>query len=495
MPTISLLDKVSDMGLKRQIKYQTRVLLPLVALIWIIVIVLGVWMYNTERRLRVENIRTQVDLIGARILDTYEKNVDPTAFLGFVEDFYSKDRLFDEIRVSVYNGDSLICAIGDPIDLPSAMRYKGSELVIRDADEIGDSHDNFYYRVIESNFDKDMKVYTVLPFSNELIQASRVSTSIYLMLITVALFATFIAYIMAHRMGHTIRVLRDFALRAGSDPTFVPSSDFTHDELGDIARQIIRFYNDRNRSLIKLKREHKVAMRALEEKTRIKRDLTNNINHELKTPIGVIKGYLDTINANPDMDEESRRRFLGKVSEHVDRLIQLLEDLSSITRLEDGSQMINTEPVDFHEIVFQTFSDLEDSGVMGEMELNYDIPIDCSVVGNAALLSAMLGNLAKNSVAYSKGTECNLVLTGKDPDYFYFAFYDDGVGVKEESLPHLFERFFREDSGRSRKKGGTGLGLCIVQNTVEALGGTISAENREGGGLMFRFSLRRIKPA
>ncbi|MDE6333185.1 MAG: HAMP domain-containing histidine kinase [Muribaculaceae bacterium] len=125
------------------------------------------------------------------------------------------------------------------------------------------------------------------------------------------------------------------------------------------------------------------------------------------------------------------------------------------------------------------------------MTFNYDIPTYCRVVGNCDLLLAMINNLAKNAAAYSKGTECNLILTDKDDEYFHFAFYDNGVGVKEASLPHLFERFFREDSGRSRKKGGTGLGLCIVQNTIEALGGTITASNREGGGLLFRFTLKR----
>ena len=125
------------------------------------------------------------------------------------------------------------------------------------------------------------------------------------------------------------------------------------------------------------------------------------------------------------------------------------------------------------------------------MEFNYDIPTYCRVIGNESLLTGMLNNLTKNAVFYSKGTECNLILTGQDDTFYHFAFYDNGVGVKESSLPHLFERFFREDSGRSRKKGGTGLGLPIVQNTIEALGGTIQASNREGGGLLFRFTLRK----
>ena len=481
------------MGLKRQIKYHWRVFLPFVSLIWLIVIVLGVWMYFTQRDLRVNNIRSQVDFMSARILDAYEKNIDPSAFFGFVDEYYSTNRLFDDIRVSVYHNDTLLSSIGAPISVPDFKGYKGdSEAVIRDTD-YNRHHDNFYYRVIRSSKDPGMKVYTMLPFSAELFQASKVSTSIYLILVTVALFATFIAYIMAHQMAHNIRMLRDFALRAGSDPTFVPSTEFTHDELGDISRQIIIFYNDRNRALVKLKREHSVAMHALEEKTRLKRDLTNNLNHELKTPIGVIKGYLDTINANPDMDEQQRLHFMKKVGDHVDRLTQLLDDLSTITRLEDGSQMINTEPVDFHEVVYNTANDLEEAGVMGSMEFNFNIPTSCRVVGNEALLSAMISNLAKNAAAYSKGTECCVDLVGEDDDTFRFAFYDNGTGVKEESLPHLFERFFREDSGRSRKRGGTGLGLCIVQNTVEVLGGTITASNRPEGGLRFDFTLRKVK--
>lgn len=484
------------MASKKRIKYHWRVFLPLVALVWIIVIALGVWVYTIQRNLRIDNIRTQVDLIAARIIDTYDKDIDPSAFLGFVEEFYTDNKLFDNIRVSVYENDSLLCAIGNVITQPMVRDATDVESFTRGRKEVEDRrrHNNFYYRV-RHNADGSMAVYTMLPFSEEVLQASRVSTSIYIALVTVALLATILAYAMAHSMGRNIRMLRDFAVRAASDPTFVPSTDFSHDEFGDISRQIIRFYNERNRGLIKLKREHKVAMHALEEKQRIKRDLTNNINHELKTPIGVIKGYLDTINAHPEMDEQQRNRFLKKVNDHVDRLTQLLNDLSTITRLEDGQQMIAVEPVDFHEVVFNTVNDLEEAGVMGEMEFNYDVPTYCRIVGNEALLSAMISNLAKNAAAYSKGTECNLILTGVDDDFYHFAFYDNGVGVKESSLPHLFERFFREDSGRSRKKGGTGLGLCIVQNTVEALGGTISAANRDGGGLLFRFTLKKVDNA
>ncbi len=485
------------MGLKKHIKYQWRLLLPLLLLVWLIVIVLGVWMFHTEKKLKVEKLRTQITLVNSRIVAAYDSNTDPSDFLDFIKDYYRQNPVYDDIRMSVYHTGTLIYQIGEPIQVPETRDFKTGGIT-NTADTQFDTNEsrresNFYYDVLQSR-DHKLLVYTMLPFSPEVVAASSASKSIYVILISVAILATFMALVIAHRIGKNISMLRDFAMRAGSDPTFVPSMAFPRDEIGDIARQIVKFYNERSASIIKLKREHKVAMHALEEKTRLKRELTNNINHELKTPIGVIKGYLDTINEHPDMDEESRRHFMQKVGEHVNRLTQLLDDLSSITRLEYGSKMINTEPVDFHEVVFQAVSDLETSGILGQMVFNYDIPTYCRVIGNNGPLIAMINNLAKNAASYSKGTECNLILTDKDDEFFYFAFYDNGVGVKESSLPHLFERFFREDSGRSRKKGGTGLGLCIVQNTIEALGGAITASNREGGGLLFRFTLKRYIP-
>ena len=482
------------MGLKRHFSLQWRLFMPLVAIIWFIVAVAGIWLYFRGRDSRIERIRSQVDLINARIISAYSDDIDPLNFLRFIGRYYIENPLYDRIRISAYYDGSLIYNIGEQVVLTDAeqLRRKGiSTLPLTDTDEA--SADNFYYGVAKSK-DRRLIVYTVLPFDSDLNTALKGSYAIYFILIGVASVGTLLAFILSRRLGHDIGLLRTFALRAGSDPDFVPASVFSNDELGDISRQLVRLFNERNAAVLKIKREHNVALHALEEKTRLKRELTNNVNHELKTPIGVIKGYIDTIRENPDMDVEARQHFLQKASEHVERLVQLLNDLSSITRLEFGAQMINLEHIDFHEIVFQCASDFEASGSLGNMEFNYDIPTYCRVIGNAALLTGVIANLTKNAVHYSRGTECNLILTGQEGTHYQFAFYDNGIGVKPSSLPHLFERFFREDSGRSRKKGGTGLGLPIVQNTIEALGGTISVSNRDGGGLLFRFTLRKAKP-
>lgn len=476
------------MGLRKRISYQWRFLLPMVALVWLVVVVLGVYMRRHERSLKEEAIKTQVALVNQRILYAYEKDTYVEDFLDFLVNNYKNSQAFDDIRVSVYHNGVLVHHVGEVIS-PEAHVDKGSGGGLQLNTFEQRNRDNFLY-LPSTSADKKLNVLTILPYTSDMVKASGMSVSLILFLVAVAIAASLLAFLLARRIGRNLNLLSTFATQAASNPNFVPNYEYTHDELGDIARQIVRFHTERSSSLNKLRREHSVAMHALEEKSRLKRDLTNNINHELKTPVGVIKGYIETIIQNPDMDEGSRNHFIKKVYEHVQRLTQLLEDLSSITRLEFGAQMINAEPIDFHEVVFQAVSDLETSGVMGKMVINYDIPTYCRVIGNTGLLEAVIANLAKNAAAYSKGTECNIVLIDKDDEFFHFAFYDNGVGVKESSIPHLFERFFREDYGRSRKKGGTGLGLCIVQSTIEALGGTITASNRESGGLLFRFTLR-----
>ena len=106
----------------------------------------------------------------------------------------------------------------------------------------------------------------------------------------------------------------------------------------------------------------------------------------------------------------------------------------------------------------------------------------------------MISNLVKNSVAYSQGTQMGIEVLGRSQSYFTFSFYDNGVGVSEEHVPRLFDRFYRVDTGRSRKAGGTGLGLPIVKSSVNTMGGSISVRNRRGGGLEFIFTLPRPKP-
>ncbi|MDE6491337.1 MAG: HAMP domain-containing histidine kinase, partial [Muribaculaceae bacterium] len=343
----------------------------------------------------------------------------------------------------------------------------------------------FFYAARKSN-DGRIFVHTAMPFSASITDALKTESYMWYISITLAVTVTIIAYFSTRYIGKNIRLLRDFANRAANSRTIDVDMKFPHDELGDISRQIVRIYRDKDKAMTRSEHEHQVALRATEEKARIKRQLTNNINHELKTPVGVIKGYLDTIASTPDLPDELRRSFLEKARQNVERLCSLLNDVSTITRLDESRNKIPTTEIDYHDLVYDVSNDLDASHINGDLSFNFDIPFDCKVKGNYALLSGMLFNLIRNAATYSHGTEINLRLTNESHAFYTFSFSDDGIGVSPEHLPHLFERFYRVDSGRMRKSaqsGGTGLGLPIVKNTVLTFGGSITVRNAPNRGL------------
>lgn len=469
--------------------------IPLVLTLWGMLFGMAYYQYYNEREYRKNEIKEQLSLINARVIAAAMTETDPVPFLDFVADYYIKKPLYDRIRITVYENGAMLKTYGEPIGLneEEIRRQQGLTTTPGINEQEDDSHKEYFYYKRDQSPDGRYVIYTVLPFDNDVITATMPSDKIFWVMISIAIVMTIISFYSTRYFGRNIRILRTIANQAASDPNFIPPMNYPHDELGDITRQIVHMYNKRLESLELQKREHEVALHAIEDKARAKRQLTNNINHELRTPIGVIKGYLDTIMDTPDMDEGARNHFIRKAQEHVNRLVNLIADVSAITRLEEGGELINTEELDYHDLVFTMASDLETSGAIGSMTFSYDLPFGCEINGNYNLLTGMLLNLAKNAASYSKGTRCELKYLGEDDKFYKFVFQDNGVGVGEEHLPHLFERFYRIDSGRARKAGGTGLGLPIVEATITAHGGEISVANGELGGLAFTFTLPKYK--
>ena len=191
------------------------------------------------------------------------------------------------------------------------------------------------------------------------------------------------------------------------------------------------------------------------------------------------------------MSADQRNYFLSKTKANVDRLISIINDMSMMMRLEDAKSTIQMSEIDFYDMVSNFADEMIQSGIMGDMTFDVDLPPDCRVVGNQDLINGFLSNLTKNALAYSGGSKVSLSMIGKNDEFYIFSFSDNGSGVANEHLAHLFERFYRVDKGRSRKLGGTGLGLPIVKNSINTMGGSVSVRNRKGGGLEFIFTLRR----
>lgn len=229
-----------------------------------------------------------------------------------------------------------------------------------------------------------------------------------------------------------------------------------------------------------------------EEQIRLKRQLTQNIAHELKTPVSSIQGYLETIVSNDSIPREKMNVFLERCYAQSNRLSRLLRDISVLTRMDEAANMIDMEKVDISvlvtNIVNEVSLELEEKQITVINSLKREIQIR----GNYSLLYSIFRNLMDNAIAYA-GNEIRIHINcfRQDDHFYYFSFADTGIGVQPEHLNRLFERFYRVDKGRSRKLGGTGLGLAIVKNAVIIHGGSISAKNTPNGGLEFVFTLAK----
>lgn len=256
---------------------------------------------------------------------------------------------------------------------------------------------------------------------------------------------------------------------------------------------VARLYSTLGETMMRVEHEHEEALKHEQEKIRIKRQLTNNINHELKTPICSILGYLEMILGNEKLDNKSVRTFVEKSYDQAERLRRLMADLSTITRIDEASSMVEREDVELSSLISDVIDDTmpqaDDQGIMVESRVRGELHVD----GNQMLLYSIFRNLVDNAISYSGGRMVLIELVKEDDKLYYFKVQDNGIGVEEEHLPYLFERFYRVDKGRSRKAGGTGLGLSIVKNAVIFHGGTIVAKTAPSRGLEFEFTIKKLE--
>ena len=229
-----------------------------------------------------------------------------------------------------------------------------------------------------------------------------------------------------------------------------------------------------------------------EEQARLKRQLTQNIAHELKTPVSSIQGYLETILSNPNIPKETVKTFLERSYAQSNRLTTLLRDISVLTRMDEAPEMMERESVNLSLVVENIINEVNLGLEEKHIKVINLMPQALMINGNHSLLYSIFRNLMDNAIAYA-GTNIQITINcfREDDTFYYFSFSDSGVGVEEEHLTRLFERFYRVDKGRSRKLGGTGLGLAIVKNAVLFHGGTIFAKNAPSGGLEFVFTLQK----
>jgi two-component system phosphate regulon sensor histidine kinase PhoR len=226
---------------------------------------------------------------------------------------------------------------------------------------------------------------------------------------------------------------------------------------------------------------------------KVRQDFVANVSHELRTPVASIKGYAETLLSGAMEDKQALKEFLGTIHENSDRLVNLINDLLDLARIESGRMKIVPVAMEAVSVVQRCLNILEKTIQDKKLSVTMDLPGNLpKVLADESRFSQVVLNLLDNAVKYtSEGGSISVKAVSQEKNV-RFDVIDTGIGIPEEDLPRIFERFYRVDKARSRDLGGTGLGLSIVKHIVLAHGGEVWASSQLGRGTTFSFTIPRV---
>lgn len=420
--------------------HHKRLFLQLIAFSWAMVLCFVGFQYIREKEYKSEFLNAQLQQYNRHLLATVEEGEPYEEYIA------THDKPFEELRISIITLTGAV-VYDNIISLDSLDNHRGRPEVANALAEgtgynisrqsTSDGREYFY----SATRGERVVVRTAIPYSSTLQDLLKADWSFLVVMISITLVMSVVAY-------------------------------FTTRKLGKDIERVNRY-------------------EAEQERNRLKRQLTNNINHELKTPVASIQVCLETLLSGINLSEEKRQELIERCYANNDRLRRLLNDVSLITRMEDGSALIGKERVVINDIIDEVAKELEMLPEDERLLLHTDFSDEVIIDGNQSLIGSIFRNLTENAIAYSEGRNIYISLLENNEKLCRIRFEDDGKGVEQKHLSHLFERFYRVDKGRSRQKGGTGLGLAIVKHAVQFHGGTITVTNRPNGGLRFEFTLSK----
>lgn len=464
--------------------FQKNLFLSIGGIFLLFAICLSVYQYHREKVYKIDILHSRLQMYNYEMMQT----LGPDGLLhDSIFSDYTRLHSMDRMRVTIISTDGRVL-LDDRYQrtdsLPNHLQRQEVQMALSegsgyDIKRISEStHETYFYSATRFG---NLIIRSAVPYSAELTESLKAdNTYIYFTLLLTILLG-FALYVNTNRISRHIGYLREFAVNAeqGEELNHELERQLPDDELGEISHTIITLY-------WKLRHSE-------EDKLRIKRQLTQNAAHELKTPAASIHGYLESILDNPSMPEDKRQHFLKRCYAQSERMNKLLLDMSALTRLDE---MENKRSMEFktvnvlsiiNNVLDDTALQLQEKGITATVRG----PESVEIQGDSSLIYGIFRNLIDNAIAYA--TEATLldIRCTKLPNGLYeFIVADNGTGISAEHQPLIFERFYRVDKGRSRKLGGTGLGLAIVKNTVLAHGGTVRAETTPGGGLTIRFTLK-----
>lgn len=434
-----------DSGINRS--YHKMLYIILLAFIWLLVGCFITFQYTREKDYKSDSLNEQLQICNIYILESLAKGV-PSGGDAFPDNLPFKDirlTIMDTTGNVLYDNRHLADSLDNHFQRPEirATLQDGRGYNIRRV-STSDGNQYFYSATRRDGY----IVRTAIPYSDSLDGILKADSAFFWIMICISLLISIGGFFATRRMSMTI--------------------------------ERINQYRDQER-----------AMNEEREKNRLKRQLTNNINHELKTPVASMQVCLETLLSGISLTEEKRLELIERCYTQNDRLMRLLSDVSLITRMEDGADSIGREPVTINDLLDDIETELAIMPENERFQLKLDFDEVVVINGNPSLIGSIFRNLTENAIAYSEGKTIHIALAENNSRFCRIIFEDDGQGVDEDNLSRLFERFYRVDKGRSRSKGGTGLGLAIVKHAVLLHGGSITASNRKSGGLRFEFTLKK----
>jgi len=476
----------------RSKSFQRNLLLSIGGVFLLFAICFSVYQYRREKEYKIDILHSRLQMYNYEMVQTLGE--DSLTNSRLFRDYVARHQV-EGLRVSVIDQKGRVILDSYDTNVDSLGNHL-QRMEIRQALRVGNgydikrmsqsTHETYFYSATRFGH---VIVRAAVPYSAELTRSLQADNTYIYFAVVLTLLLGIVLYYITHRISRHIGYLREFAVKAeeGEELDHELERRMPHDELGDISHTIIMLY-------WKLRHSE-------EEKLRIKRQLTQNAAHELKTPASSIHWYLESILDHPEMPEEKKKHFLERCYAQSERMSKLLLDMSALAKLDESDDHKAITRQSFHQVdvlqVIQnvlddTFPQLKEKGITP----SFHAPRHMEVLGDQSLIYSIFRNLVDNAIAYATGAsqlEIRCSEIEQEGRHFYeFTVSDNGPGVESHHLEHLFERFYRIDKGRSRKLGGTGLGLAIVKNAVAAHEGSTTALVTPGGGLTIKFTLARF---
>ena len=476
----------------RSKSFQRNLLLSIGGVFLLFAICFSVYQYQREKEYKIDILHSRLQMYNYEMVQTLGEDSLTNSLL--FRDYVARHQM-EGLRVSVIDlkgrvildsYDTNVDSLGNHLqrtEIEQALHVGNGYDIKRMSQS---THETYFYSATRFS---NVIVRAAVPYSAELTRSLQADNTYIYFAGVMTLLLGIVLYYITHRISRHIGHLHEFAVKAeeGEELDHELERRLPDDELGDISHTIIMLY-------WKLRHSE-------EDKLRIKRQLTQNAAHELKTPAANIRWYLESILDNPDMEEDKKRHFLERCHVQSERMSKLLLDMSALAKLDELDDNRATIRQAYHQVdVLQVIQNvLDDTSLLLQdrgIEPSLQVPQHVEVLGDQSLIYSIFRNLIDNAIAYAIGAShleiiCNEIET-KGRHFYEFMVRDDGPGVEPKHLEHLFERFYRIDKGRSRKLGGTGLGLAIVKNAVAVHGGSTTAMTTPGGGLTIKFTLARF---